>query len=422
MPVVLDPLRDLLDRVGNPQLAFRTVHVAGTKGKGSVAALIEAGLHRAGLKVGRFSSPHVERVTERVTFGGHEIDERSLAAALERAWSVREEAFRQGGPGYAVTRFDLETLAAILAFAEAGVDWAILECGMGGRSDSTNVVDGEVAVLTNVGLEHTAILGTTHTAIAYQKVGILKRGATLVTAVEPDGEAGAVVRAAAEELGCPIVFRPPRPGEAIAEINTGLAQAVLDELGRRGVSICRPDLPPGPVAGWLVDAETRRAARLPGRMERFDLPLATVANGLDYAPRAFLPVILDGAHVPFNLEAVLADLGNMADLAGPCAVVFGLGRDKQAREMLNVLKPHASIVICTRTTSGPPSYEPSELRNLADSLGLAAVVAAHPGDAVAKASAFAAAQDWILVTGSLHVVGAVRPILHRLVTPRPDQL
>ena len=402
MPVGLEPLRDLLDRLGKPQRRFRTVHVAGTKGKGSVAALIEAGLDRAGLGVGRFSSPHIERITERVTFGGREIGEAAFATALERAWAARQDAVHQNTPGGDATRFDLETLAAILAFAAACVDWAVLECGLGGRTDSTNAVDAEVAVLTNVGLEHTAVLGTTHAAIAYQKVGILKPGATLVTGVAPESEAGTVVRAEAAALGCPVLFRPaPGLGLTIADSNAGLARAVLDELGIRGVAIRRPDLPPGPVAGWLLNDRTRDLAQLPGRMERFD-------------PPGSAPVILDGAHVAFNLEAVLADLDAQPDLAGPCVVVLGLGRDKQAREMLAVLKRRASTVICTQATAGPPSCDPAELRDLAAAAGVPAEQVARPGDALVRAAAIAGARGWILVTGSLHVVGEVRPILRRL--------
>jgi dihydrofolate synthase / folylpolyglutamate synthase len=402
MPVSLDPVRDLLAHLGRPQDQFRTIHVAGTKGKGSVSALIEAGLQRAGIGVGRFSSPHVERITERVTFGGREIGERALATALERAWAARQDAARQGRPGGDATRFDLETVAAILAFVEAQVEWAVLECGLGGRTDSTNVVDGEVAVLTNVGLEHTAVLGATHAAIAYQKVGILKPGATLITAVLPDSEAGQVIRKQADALACPVVFCPPAgAGVTIADSNAWLAQAVLDELGRRAVVIRRPDLPAGPTAGWLLDEQTRQAAQLPGRMERFDLP-------------GSVPVILDGAHVPFNLKAVLADLDAMPDLSGPCVVVLGLGRDKQASEMLQLLKRQSAIVICTKAAAGPPAYEPVELLSLAGSAGLSAEAIPHAGDALERAIAWARNPAWILVTGSLHVVGEIRPIIRRL--------
>jgi dihydrofolate synthase/folylpolyglutamate synthase len=415
MLVGLEPLRDLLDHLGRPQHSFRTVHVAGTKGKGSVAALIEAGLHRAGLRVGRFSSPHIERITERVSFGGQEISENAFAASLELAWTARQGAARRGGAGRNATRFDLETLAAILAFAEARVDWVVLECGMGGRTDSTNTVDAEVAVLTNVELEHTAVLGTTHAAIAHQKVGILKPGATLVTGVAPDSEAGAVVRAEAQALACPVLFRPPAgDGLTIAESNAGLARAVLDELGRRGVEIRGTSLPPGPLAGWLLDDVTRRAAQLPGRMERFDLPVAALTGSADGVSSRFVPAILDCAHVPFSLEAVLADLDGIAELAGPCAVVFGLGRDKQARAMLDMLWHRTAVVVCTQATGGPPAFSPTELCSLAEGAGLAAEAIAHPEDALARAVMAVPARGWILVTGSLHIVGEVRPILRRM--------
>jgi dihydrofolate synthase / folylpolyglutamate synthase len=251
MKVDIAPLRHLLDRLNNPQKKFRTIHIAGTKGKGSVGALIEAGLHRAGLACGRFSSPHVERITERVTFGGQEISESMLARMLNWAWLLRERASLNSEPGANTTRFDLETVAAILAFVEAKVDWAVVECGLGGRTDSTNVMDGEVCVLTNVELEHTAVLGSSHSAIAFQKVGILKRGATMITGMAPYSAAGQIVCAEAQKLGCPVLFGLPQPGDTIAEINTRLAQNVLDEIGRRSVTAQDPQFskrPIGPLA------------------------------------------------------------------------------------------------------------------------------------------------------------------------------
>ena len=150
MSVDLAPLRDLLHELKNPQKQFRTIHIAGTKGKGSVGALIEAGLDRAGLVCGRFSSPHVERITERITFGGKEISEAMLAKMMKYAWLARESAMLRATPGRNATHFDLETLTTILAFVDARVTRAVIECGLGGRVDFTSVIDGEVCVLTNV--------------------------------------------------------------------------------------------------------------------------------------------------------------------------------------------------------------------------------------------------------------------------------
>jgi dihydrofolate synthase/folylpolyglutamate synthase len=413
MKVDIAPLRDLLRQLNNPQKKFRTIHIAGTKGKGSVGALIEAGLHRAGLACGRFSSPHVERITERVTFGGQEISESMLARMLNWAWSIREKALLNSEPGCNSTRFDLETLAAILAFVEAKVDWAVVECGLGGRSDSTNVIDGEVCVLTNVELEHTAVLGNSHSAIAFQKVGILKRGATMITGVAPDSATGQIVSEEAQKVGCPVVFCSPQPGETIAGINTRLARNVLDEIGRRSVTAQDPQFSQRPIGGWLLDETTQWRAGLPGRMEGFELPVSDGITGFRVNKR--LPVILDGAHVPFNLAAVLRDLHRMRELAGFFAVVFGTGRDKQAFALLELLKQHrVDAVICTQAGSDVQSWTSHELRQFCGELGLTAEDIPELRDALMLAVALAAERGWILVTGSLRLVGEIRPILRGL--------
>jgi dihydrofolate synthase / folylpolyglutamate synthase len=413
MKVDIAPFRDLLHQLNDPQKKFRTIHIAGTKGKGSVGALIEAGLHRAGLACGRFSSPHVERITERVTFGGQEISESMLARMLNRAWLVRERALLNSEPGRKTTRFDLETLAAILAFIEAKVNWAVIECGLGGRTDSTNVIDGEVSVLTNVELEHTAVLGNSHSAIAYQKVGILKRGATMITGLAPDSAAGQIVCGEAQKLGCPVVFSSSRPGETIAEINTRLAQNVLDELGRRSVAAQDPQFSKRPIGGWLLDEATQLRACLPGRMEGFELPVSDHITG-PRNPKS-IPVVLDGAHVPFNLAAVLRDLRRIPELAGFFAVVFGTGRDKQAFAMLDILKQnHVDAVICTKAGSDVRPWTSHELRHFAGELGLTTEDIPEPRDALMQALALVAGCGWILVTGSLRLVGEIRPIIREL--------
>jgi dihydrofolate synthase/folylpolyglutamate synthase len=413
MKVDIAPLCDLLRHLNNPQRKFRTIHIAGTKGKGSVGALIEAGLHRAGLACGRFSSPHVERITERVTFGGREISESMLARMLNCAWLLRERASLNSEPGGNTTRFDLETLAAILAFVEAKVNWAVVECGLGGRTDSTNVIDSEVCVLTNVELEHTAVLGTSHSAIAFQKVGILKRGATMITGVAPDSAAGQVVSAEAQKLSCPLVFCSPQPGETIAEINIGLAQNVLDEYGRRNVTARDPQFSKRPIGGWLLDEATQLKAGLPGRMEGFELPVSGGITGFRDSKR--IPVILDGAHVPFNLAAVLRDLHRIRELAGFFAIVFGTGRDKQAFAMLELLKQHrVDAVICTQAGSDVQSWTSHELRQFGGELGLTAEDIPEPRDALMLALTLVAERGWILVTGSLRIVGEIRPIIRGL--------
>ncbi|MCF4127566.1 bifunctional folylpolyglutamate synthase/dihydrofolate synthase [Methylobacterium sp. SyP6R] len=394
MRVGLDPMRDLLARLDAPQASLRVIHVGGTKGKGSVCALIEAGLTRAGLRVGRYASPHVESVTERVCLQGRPVAEAILARALTRALDAHEAARRAGTAGADATWFDVLTAAALTIFGEAGLDWAVIEVGLGGRLDSTNAVESEVAVVTNVALEHTEILGNTRAAIAAEKVGILKRGAALVTTLGPDDEAGAVAAACAAALDCP-VLRPAIPPEAsIDEENAALAGLVLDHLGTSGAR----GRDGTPLHAGLLDAAARDGARLPGRLERRRIRTA----------RGAVPVVLDGAHVPFNLAAVLRDLARAPNLCGPCIALVAMAGDKDAAGFLTVLARHAEAVVCTEMPERR-GHAAAALRALAVAEGLEAEAAAAPDVAMARAAGLAADRGgWLLVTGSLHLVGALR--------------
>ena len=395
MRVGLEPMLDLAQRLGNPQKSFRSIHVAGTKGKGSVSSLIEVALVRAGLRVGRYASPHVERLTERVSLEGGEIDEASLARALDRALDAYEAARKAETAGAGATWFDLLTAAAFVIFAETQREWAVVEVGLGGRLNSTNIVMGEVAVVTNIGLEHTEILGKTRAAIAGEKVGILKPGAVLVTPLDANDEAGRVLEARAELLGAPVI-RPLLPAPPTIEgSNVALAGVVLDQLGKLGVRA--PAIGGAAVDAWLIDANTRAAARLPGRMERFDIKAGRLA------------VILDGAHVPFNLEAVLGDLARAPELSGPCVALVALANDKDAKGFVAELGKRASTIVFTDLPGSSRGRPPGELQRLAASLGLKSEAEPDAKRALGRAVALATdGKAWLLITGSLYLVGALR--------------
>ncbi|HEY1783047.1 MAG TPA: Mur ligase family protein [Roseiarcus sp.] len=406
MRVGLEPMQDLAARLGEPQKSFRSIHVAGTKGKGSVSALIEAALTHAGLHVGRYASPHVERITERVSLQGHDVDEPILARALDCALDAYEMARTAGTPAANATWFDLLTAAAFLIFREAAVEWAVIEVGLGGRLDSTNIVEGEIAVVTNIALEHTEILGHTRAAIAREKVGILKPGAVLVTTLGADDEAGRVLQARAGELGARVKRTRLDASAPIEQVNLALAAAVLGELRRRGVSGRSGE----PVGVALLDSETRLAARLPGRMERFDLEAGSGA----------LPVVMDGAHVPFNIGAVLRDLALTPDLSGPCVAIVALAADKDARGFVAELARRASTVLFTDLPGSSRGRSPAELQGLAGSLGLTSEVEPDASGALRRGLELAAqANAWLLVTGSLYLIGALRPAIAEAAKARP---
>jgi dihydrofolate synthase / folylpolyglutamate synthase len=187
----------------------------------------------------------------------------------------------------------------------------------------------------------------------------------------------------------------------------------LDEIGRRSVSAQDQQFAKRAIGGWLLDEATQWRARLPGRMEGFELPVSSSIT--DFRGSKRLPVILDGAHVPFNLAAVLRDLRGIRELAGFFTVVFGTGRDKQAVAMLELLKQNGvDLLICTQAGSDVQPWTSHELRQLAGGLELASEDIPEPRAALMQALALAAGGGWILVTGSLRLVGEIRPILREL--------
>jgi dihydrofolate synthase/folylpolyglutamate synthase len=395
MRVSVEPERDLLARLGSPQAGLPAVHVAGSKGKGSVAALVAAGLGRAGLRTGLYTSPHVERVNERVAIGGEPLADALLAEALERALATREAAVAAGSAGAEATWFDIFTAAAFWAFRRAEVDWLVVECGLGGRLDSTNVLGAEVCVVTTIELEHTAVLGSTRSEIALEKAGILSRGCTLVTGVPPDDEAGRALDRRAEELGVRVL----RPGwlggerPAVADCNRALAELVLAELGRRG----RTDATGRALGPHLLDALALEHARLSARMERFEV------RGV--------PLVLDGAHTPNSARDVLRDLARDPGLRGRPIAVVGMAREKDLTGILKALAAHVDRLVCTSTGS-ELHRAPGEIAGAAADLGMAAETAASPGMALDRALQLACeGRGWVLVLGSLWLAGAIRPLL-----------
>jgi dihydrofolate synthase/folylpolyglutamate synthase len=400
MRVGLEPMLDLMERLGNPHRRFRSIHITGTKGKGSGSALIEAGLLRAGLRVGSYRSPHVEFITERVSILGQPVDQAQLAKALGRALDIYEAAKEARTSGESATWFDLLTSAAFLIFGGFKLDWAVVEVGLGGRLDSTNIVNADVAVVTNVELEHTEVLGHSREAIAYEKVGILKEGAVLITTLQPDDPAGRVAQKRADQLGAKII-RADLPSDAkIEDVNTELAGLVLEHVGSLETNCAQGSSGNVPPGAWLLDEGTRARARLPGRMERFDIDVARTFRSV--------PIILDGAHIPFNLDRVLRDLRLQAGLRGKCIAIVALGIDKDASGFLSVLSHHAAYVILT-TLNHSRSYSLADLHASAASLGMDNQVEPDRGKALDEAIRRAADMEgWVLVTGSLHLVGALR--------------
>jgi dihydrofolate synthase/folylpolyglutamate synthase len=392
----LEPVLDLLERLGAPHRAWPAVLVAGTKGKGSVCALVGAALRRAGLRVGIYASPHVERVTERVRIDGREVSRDDLGRALEAALEAREKSCAEATPGAGATWFDLMTVAAFLLFAQEEVDWAILEVGIGGRLDSTRSVEAVVSVVTNVDLEHTAVLGGTRALIAAEKGAVVAQGGVLVTGVqrEEDEEVFGVLEKLVQAAGGRLVSIPQR-GELEGR-NRALAESVLNELGRCGALAASGE----PLWRSFLDAEAMREARLPGRQERFRV--------------GGVPVVLDCGHVASSAELVLAELVRDPELGRRPKLIIALGVDKDATRLLKAFAGQVDRCLCTSAPEGR-LLDPRDLAELALGAGHEDPEAwEDPREALQEALGDAReAGGWVLVLGSFYLVGALRPELDR---------
>lgn len=407
----LVPVQRLLARVGDPQRTLRALHVAGSKGKGSTALLAEAILGAAGERVGTFTSPHLEHWTERFRLCGASVQGTDLAQVLETL-RPHVEALRRDDPGTAPTFFDVTTAAAFLLFREASVDRAVIEVGLGGRLDSTNVVDPEVACITTIELEHTDRLGTTRTAIAGEKAGIVKPGRPLVTgALHP--EAAAVIDVRARSLGAPLarlghevaveLLRADAQGLALAICDGTLAlEATLPLLGAHqaanaALAVACVRRLPGFDDGRTAEAARRglAAARLPGRIE--------------IVAREPL-VVVDGAHTDESARALAAALALLPRERARVVLSVSAGKDLGA--ILSALVPVADEIVatCAEPARSLAAAElAAALRALAPSKPVHVVP--DPRRALRAAHEGLGARDLLCATGSMYLAGIARSIL-----------
>jgi dihydrofolate synthase / folylpolyglutamate synthase len=390
----LEPITDLLERLDNPHHRWKGVLVAGTKGKGSVAALVAAALRRAGVRVGLYASPHVERVNERIGIDGDEVGDLELAAALDKVLDTRDRAASEGAAGGAATWFDSLTAAAFLLFAEAGVEWAVVEVGIGGRLDSTRAVDAPVSVVTNVDLEHTATLGDTLPEIAAEKGAVLAPGGVLITGVRPEGgeegeeEAFEVLEEIALDRDGRLVA--VSVGGALIERNIALAGAVLNELGQCGVE----NRDGTPLWRSALDAEAVVEARLPARMEHF------LVRGVT--------VVLDSGHVASSIEAVLGELERDPGLGRRPKLLIALGKEKDAKGILKTLLERVDRCLCTSCPHGQ-LFSAQDLAQAAFDVGHDPEAWEEPREALEELILDAEhGGGWVLVTGSFYLSGELR--------------
>ena len=386
--VDLAQMADLVTRLGRPDRAYRVVHVAGSKGKGSVASLVGASLQQAGHRVGTYGSPHVESILERIRIDGECAGPEEFVVAATEVLDAVDRAGVESAPAGDASWFDVMTATAFVLFRNAGIDWSVLEVGLGGRLDSTNVIDPPVvAVVTSIALEHTNILGATHAEIAAEKAGIVKAGSVLVTGCDPRSDAGTVIARHALERAVPLVAAFDAGDETFEQRNVRTARAVLHEIER---ATSTPPL--------ALDDVTIDRARLPGRMEW----------RMDPAGRT---VLFDGAHVPESMASAWREARRATN--GPCIVIAAIHSEKDARALLARLRGPAPRGLFATSIPGSGVHLPAaEVAGAAEQEELEVLGAFDaPLDAMEAARTFAeplGEDAWIFVTGSLYLVGALR--------------
>lgn len=418
----MERIRALTTAMGDPQSSCPAIHVTGTNGKGSTVRMASALLVANGLTVGTYTSPHLERLNERISRNLEPIPDDALAEMLEALRDLEPFVASgvAGGPGAAggarlgpPTWFELMTAAAFRWFADSAVDAAVLEVGLGGRHDATNVADAAVAAVTNVDLDHTELLGPTRELIAAEKAGIVKAGAVLVCG-ETAPELEAVFRREAEEVGAAEVWLRDRDFGCVA--NHLAHGGRLLELRTPGGSYEEVFLPlPGAHQGdnaavALAAAEAFFGAPLAGEVVEAGLAAVRVPGRMEVLGRRPL-LVLDGAHNPAGARVAGETLRE--DFAGARRVILVVGclAGRDPAELLRALgEPRtAHLVGCPAPSAR--TLPPEAVAGAAAGLGIPATAAASVGEAIEEAAALAAEDDLVLVTGSLYVVGAARSLL-----------
>jgi len=380
----LDRMRRLMTTLDQPERRYDTIHVVGTNGKSSTTRMIAAILQRHGLRVGAYLSPHLVSFAERIRVDDRDVEPHAFAHAVERAAHAAALVDRRQPADDRVTQFEALTAAAYSELAAREIDVAVIEAGLGGRWDATNVIPSTVQVLTSVGLEHTRWLGPTVRDIAREKLAVVRDGGVLVVGAGLHPDALEEAHAAAERRGARLVQAPADPGVEVAApgvfqqrnfaLARAVAQAYLEASGRA-----------------LELAHVRAAAgavTVPGRLQ-------VVAH----EPLT----LLDGAHNAEGVAALAESLPQLTAGRRLVAVVSVL-EDKDAAGMLRTLLPHCERVVCTRNQN-PRALPPATLASLCAQLdGPPCDLESEPRRALARARELAGAGGVVLATGSIYLV------------------
>jgi dihydrofolate synthase/folylpolyglutamate synthase len=397
----------LLERLGQPQERARTVHIAGTKGKGSTAAFCDAALHASGYRTGFYSSPHLHSFRERIRRDTQPVTGPQFAGLVEQVWPQLEWVSERSGLGR-VTLFEMLTGMGFHCFAREGVEFQTIEVGLGGRLDATNVVSPDVAVITSISHDHSAILGDSLAEIAGEKAGIIKPGAVVVVAPQ-SREALPVIDAVCRRMKArPVHVGADVTWEAGSADSEGQSLRIQGRLDDYELRI--------PLLGsyQMENAATAVAALEVLREQGHRIPVDAIRRGftgtvwpcrMEVLSRSPL-VVADGAHNLYSMDALLESLPRHFSYRR-LVLVAGFSRDKSVAEMVRRLGAARPVVFATGSRH-PRSLTPSAVAARFQLLGTAAVPVSNPEQALTEALNAAGPDDLVLATGSLFLAAEVR--------------
>ena len=417
----LDRMRRLLALLGDPHERLPAIHIAGTKGKGSTAAMAAAMLTAAGFRTGLFTSPHVHRFEERMTVDGTVPAPGHITDLMQ---TVAEASGRLDplGAQWSPTYFELATAMAWLHFQRSGCQLVVLEVGLGGRLDATNLCRPIATAITNISYDHTEVLGNTLAEIAREKAGILKPGVPLVTAVEP-GPARDVILEHSRRLACPLYevgrqlhyrVHPP-PGVAAPDALPGAQFVDLVGIDSSPTGVALPlagthQAANAAVALGLVDLAGRAGWIAPEAAVRSGLARLAVPVRIEFFPGR-PRLVIDAAHNVASAAALTQTLRSHPAMSGRRVLIFAASKDKDAGGMLRELAPEFEDVVLTRYMSSDRGHSTEQLATLAIAAGARRLhQAAHPTAAWELAHQLAAPADVICVTGSFFLAAESRAL------------
>lgn len=414
-------MEELLQSLGNPHLGRKTVHIAGTKGKGSTAAMVSQALIAAGYKTGLYTSPHLHTIRERIRVNGVMISELQFAALVSAVKPCVEAVNKEARYGM-LTTFEILTAVAFSHFSREGADFQVLEVGLGGRLDATNVAHGDVCVITSISLDHMDILGDTVEKIATEKAGIIKPGSIVVCAPQKSEVAEVIARACTENDA-----RLVQVGKDITWRRTG------GDLSEQSLTVYTPNTSYELVIPLLGDHQLENAATAVGALEALAslgvrIPEDAIVHGLKEAEwrgrlqiLKYRPmVITDGAHNADSMQRLVTAVRQYFDYER-CIVVFGTSCDKDISGMVGELKSLDGHVIVT-SSAHPRAASIAALTEAFSRVGIEVEESASVPEALSQALDRARESDLILVTGSLFVVAeALDYAAKRLVAENSQQ-